>query len=409
MKIAVAPLPIKFLIFSKELISEENVYSYYCHTIPYYYACSILFMRNSNVKVKYVGKSLFKSKSRAAQKDIISISYDYYNHIKHVAGLTRIDKNELASLESSLIQEIKCEKFDKYIAWNKVNFIASVFKKFGDEVVILENGIYRPDYVLVSDDLNIDSSFYSNEGIQITKPSRGNTYRRFRKITIYMYLLIYRVIKLLVKFLPNLSQIHRIHMISGKRFRINKTVKSYNNLNTLPKKFIFVPLQLIEDTQSLLYSNYRCHLEVLNEVVNIRDRIFKEFEVHLEIVVKDHPLEANIKHSATRDYHVSNLDTDFLISMSDLVILVNSSTAVHALEVNKPVITLGDSIYNVEGVIKKVTKLDYKSIFNASNYNDFISQFNSVKYEKFKSGLMSHHYFFNDIEYDERWISVWKE
>lgn len=137
------------------------------------------------------------------------------------------------------------------------------------------------------------------------------------------------------------------------------------NQVSLPENYIFVPFQVHDDTQVLLFSprittmeqllKYVCHaVEQFNQKVTVPP---------LKIVVKEHPSDyGRVDYTELRQqYHECNVVfandylTEDLIKQSKGVITLNSSVGIEALLYHKPVITLGNAFYNIPGLVTKVT------------------------------------------------------
>ena len=139
----------------------------------------------------------------------------------------------------------------------------------------------------------------------------------------------------------------------------NKTIPS--SIERLPERYIFIPFQVVRDSQLLLYSPLvgndmelfieRCHAAV--------QQVARDYK----IVVKLHPADLdNVDYSQLPQrfpdvVFLKDTPSNRLIQASSLVITINSTVGVEALLHDKPVITLGDNFYNVPGVVRHVNAL----------------------------------------------------
>jgi hypothetical protein len=124
---------------------------------------------------------------------------------------------------------------------------------------------------------------------------------------------------------------------------VNKNISKYdqthiNNTKKLPPKFIFVALQVPDDTVSRL--TYRKTSEWVNDVI-----FFGESE-GIPVVVKIHPKDKSNKKwlygiGNTKNVYFSNLSIHELIANSMVVITCNSGVGFEALIHHKDVITCG--------------------------------------------------------------------
>ncbi len=169
---------------------------------------------------------------------------------------------------------------------------------------------------------------------------------------------------------PNKVKASLFSRVSGELSNLRETdLKSPKNLNknissnpaVLPDKTIFIPFQVVKDSQLLLYSPLvgndmalflsECHAAV------------KTVADDYKIVVKLHPADVN-----NVDYSdlvkrfpdvifLKDYPSNQLIQSASLIITINSTVGVEALIHEKPVITLGDNFYNVPEVVHHVNNL----------------------------------------------------
>ena len=123
----------------------------------------------------------------------------------------------------------------------------------------------------------------------------------------------------------------------------------------LPKKFIFVPFQVLFDSQVLLNSP---NIKTMRELYNwIEFSILNCTDDSLHFVVKEHPSDP---HRYTDLYHhnprimFSNKNTQELIEKSDAVVTLNSSVGIESLVMGKRVFVLGSACYAIKGITTPV-------------------------------------------------------
>jgi capsular polysaccharide export protein len=121
----------------------------------------------------------------------------------------------------------------------------------------------------------------------------------------------------------------------------------------LPARYVFVPFQVDVDRQVLLYSPWIAHMRQLYDVLS---EVADALPADMMFVVKEHP-------SSAKDYHFLHArrpdrvlfananDTQQLIENAQAVITLNSTVGIEALLFGKPVITLGQAFYNVDGLV----------------------------------------------------------
>lgn len=121
---------------------------------------------------------------------------------------------------------------------------------------------------------------------------------------------------------------------------------------TLPSKYIFVPFQVYDDTQILIHSPWLPDMESLFEaLLQSVDALPAEYV----FVVKEHPTSRR-SYAALHDRHprirfANANDTQQLIEHAALVITINSTVGIEALLLGRPVLTLGNAFYNIDGLV----------------------------------------------------------
>lgn len=121
----------------------------------------------------------------------------------------------------------------------------------------------------------------------------------------------------------------------------------------LPEHYIFVPFQVDSDTQIVEYSPWIRNMEHLYNVLrSVIDSSEGESPV---FVVKEHPSSKNnyqhlhALHAGIVFHNQAN--TQRLIEGAEGVLTINSSVGFEAILLNKPVITLGEAFYNIQGLV----------------------------------------------------------
>ena len=149
--------------------------------------------------------------------------------------------------------------------------------------------------------------------------------------------------------------------------KVGKKQKRQPEAVQLPSKYIFLPFQVHDDTQVLLYSP---HIRSMEELVRHVVHGVKQYNRHhredVWIVVKEHPSDfGRVDYSQLKKkYQYDNIiflrfyPTSDLIAQAQGVITINSTVGIEALVRHKPVITLGDSCYNIEGLVYHVVTPD---------------------------------------------------
>lgn len=136
--------------------------------------------------------------------------------------------------------------------------------------------------------------------------------------------------------------------------KLNYSAESYN----LPEDYIFVPFQVPSDMQVLDLSPW---IKNMNEFYNVLYQATLCLP-DLKFVIKEHPsFRILIKDKVQKSKNIvfaNGLATKELIERSRAVITINSTVGMEALLLKKKVITLGLSMYNVEGLVQTALSFD---------------------------------------------------
>jgi len=127
----------------------------------------------------------------------------------------------------------------------------------------------------------------------------------------------------------------------------------------LPDHFVFLPLQVHDDSQILLYSpDFPDMPSVVRFCAEGIEDYNRRHAAQLRLVVKEHPsdhgrVDYSDTHRAFPDVVFTKLmSTQELIEKSAAVVTVNSTVGIEAMLHLKPVITLGDAFYAVPGLVQ---------------------------------------------------------
>jgi len=131
---------------------------------------------------------------------------------------------------------------------------------------------------------------------------------------------------------------------------------------TLPEQFVFLPLQVHDDSQILLYSpHFRDMPSVVRFCAQGIETYNRRHGTQLKLVVKEHPSDhGRIDYTTIRQQFPDAVFTKLtptqeLIQKSAAVVTVNSTVGIEAMLQLKPVITLGNAFYAVPGMVRSVT------------------------------------------------------
>lgn len=130
---------------------------------------------------------------------------------------------------------------------------------------------------------------------------------------------------------------------------------------TLPDEYIFLPFQVSRDTQIFYNSpNISNMEELLDYVYEAVQSLNQKNGSNLHVVVKEHPedISRNNYRDLKKKYRdkreiifIKKYDINKLITNSSAVVTINSTVGIESIAKHKPVITLGDAFYNIDGVV----------------------------------------------------------
>ncbi|NRD72375.1 hypothetical protein HQQ94_03775 [Shewanella sp. VB17] len=120
-------------------------------------------------------------------------------------------------------------------------------------------------------------------------------------------------------------------------------------------KILFLPLQVQSDTNIILFSH---NVKTMRELVLT---ILNSIPNDTLLVIRHHPeeVEQQLNLPLANNILYSNDESlNYWISVSDLVVTINSTVGFEALISGRPVLTFGKSIYSGKGLCKEVNELD---------------------------------------------------
>lgn len=154
----------------------------------------------------------------------------------------------------------------------------------------------------------------------------------------------------------------RLHETSELRHRENFLDK--NSLKHIPnERFVYFPLPVQPESQSNAWAPF--HVNTFSIIENIA----KSIPITHLLFVKEHPGQKSKLWRSTEFYDKiialpnvrlinHNVNNFEMISKSELVLLINSSSGLESLFFKKPVIVFGDVFYDVTNMVTKVEKIE---------------------------------------------------
>jgi len=328
---------------------------------------------------------------------------------------------------------------DAFVVWgmrDRERLIQKYALRHNKKIVFLEHGYFRPftltvdpqginyDNVLPREaefynNINIDKELINFLNIPITALEDKKAKQEYKNIVNKHYgSLRYTLEKVSLKIngvKKNWTTIARKAVSYYQRMRKRQKDNVLLRWNEWrAKKFLesggayfFVPFQLKNDTQTLKYSDYikdmKQFVETIGNAVSEYNKLYGSnigiiFKTHPMFRIKEPELEigeiVKICKGLSHAYLVERINTSQLINNSKLVVTINSTVGIEALVRKKPVVTLGKTFYNIEGIT-----------FHASTPNEIVSRLaqamqNEVNWslvEKFLYYIRFH--YFSEIYY----------
>jgi capsular polysaccharide export protein len=123
------------------------------------------------------------------------------------------------------------------------------------------------------------------------------------------------------------------------------------NIESLPSRYIFIPFQVDDDSQILSFSPWIQNMTHLYEVL---DQIIPNMQSDMFFIIKEHPSSSrSYSHLHQRNPRIkfaNSQSTQNLIENAEAVITINSTVGLESMLFGKPVITLGQAFYSMDGL-----------------------------------------------------------
>ncbi|MBU92320.1 MAG: nitrogen fixation protein FixF [Rhodobiaceae bacterium] len=213
-----------------------------------------------------------------------------------------------------------------------------------DELTFLIfNGSISPDNIFDSIKTNhrrvyIENGFFPNT-LQIDRRGVNAANSLPREAEYYLNLPSYGV-----QDLPTKVQVRRLKV-------------SYPTIE-LPNDYIFLPFQIPSDQQIRVHSRWIRTMDDFMDLIILfstkypdKNFVIKEHPSFRQSIIGKKPLRENI-------FFANGNSTEELIKNSRLVITLNSTVGIEALLFSKPVITLADACYNIDGLTRHASSID---------------------------------------------------
>ncbi len=289
---------------------------------------------------------------------------------------------------TNFIEEfLKKKKIDKIFLFGDCRFYQSISIKvaldLNIEVFVFEEGYIRPNYITlerygVNDYSRIsrDAEFYKKVKTTVPQDIKSAKYSQTKMIfSSIFYYISSNLFTLRYRHYEHHRDFSAIReAFFGVRSLLRKLIypfyeKKYLGIieNELSKKYFFVPLQTHTDFQILEHSGYRSLEKFIIEVLES----FAKSGSPTHLVFKHHPVDRGRK-----NYKEFIMNQAMLLGIEDKILVlydthlpsclknaigtitINSTVGLSSLYHNTPTITLGNAIYDIDGLTSKEMKLD---------------------------------------------------
>lgn len=320
---------------------------------------------------------------------IINEDLNALRNLANINGNIESDNllNSMSACYSAIDTYIKNNKSALFWFYNDLrwthSFAINICKKYNCSFFVFERGVFRPHSTTMdSNGVNANSAFRNlsyNEQIVENTSSKGDFFKarterasklKFSKYYISKKIQSYFVDKH-IRIVLNSSV--RKSFTDYLKLAIRQNKKTTEDKLDISEPYVFIPLQLSNDTQTLINSNFPSTQAFIDRVVE--DYLTSTVNSKVKLVFKIHPFD--IASYKFPDFSsVSNLDTNYLIQHCSSCITINSTVGFEAM-FSKAVICLGESFYTEHGGIYKLNSKE--NIFDvdtsriaSNNYQQFV-------------------------------------
>ena len=125
----------------------------------------------------------------------------------------------------------------------------------------------------------------------------------------------------------------------------------------LPKSYILVPFQVVEDSNIYLHSSW---IRNMRQLFSLCQSLSKKLGDQVCFVFKEHPAcdeqYDDLKQLQTEQLiFAENISTPELVNFSNAIITVNSTVGIEGLIARKKVFVLGDALFGIQGITYPVS------------------------------------------------------
>lgn len=302
-----------------------------------------------------------------------ALSFSAFMQVKHGGSDSEwIDR--IHAIAAELDRFTKTFKPDLFILWNNEDHIGQVIchlsKVMGIKTIIMENGYFPKTLQIDPIGVNANSTATTiafadiKSKVDSGKPSQSQSFHAEIYECGNLSPIDYAISFLKRTFTPGYYRRFPEHRGSSwlQKKRIELARKKIRTESPpIPKEYIFIPLQVHDDTQVVLNG---LHFKSVESFLDqARKDIYNALGNDINIVVKEHPEDlCRYDFSAIRSNFPELIwfqkgNTDELIKKSRAVVVLNSSVGLQAIQNKKPTVVYGKCFYAREEVCFPVRDL----------------------------------------------------
>lgn len=337
-------------------------------------------------------KSLEVNKEKILNSENSFFSEKEINEMIKFEKETRENFNEKKWLEVTkkyidFLEELRKKgNLEFAIMWNTSYLFDRILyffcRKHNIKYFVMEQGYFRPftlsfDAKGVNSEASISKNSRDYKDIKIdldkyreylNKPitAKENKIEKHNEI-IYSILRLYEKTKIDLN-KNNIWDITERNLIQffNKKMAVKK-FKKYHSVKKIEGKYIFIPFQVEGDSQIILNSDkIKKMFQLYKVVAETMIKLNEKRKEKIKAVFKFHPMDEyinveeilNLEKKYEETIFFMGGNTQELIKNAEAVITINSTVGVEALMEHKPVVTLGDAFYNIDGITYHCDKLE---------------------------------------------------
>jgi len=279
----------------------------------------------------------------------------------------------ISSFFYDLVEKIKPSAI---IVWNGEDFISkaaiAIAKRESIKCIFGENGYFQNTLQFDFEGINIKSSIANLSFDKIYELSQKKVLPSSKKSVLDFSLQSFHQLNMVNKAYCFLMRKLNVHYYSYFPELIGNThikewflekARVFIKFDTidLPEKFVFIPLQVHDDTQVLCNSRLFNKMEPFVQVCY--ETMRRVYGKDYKLVVKEHPKDlGRISYKKFRKKYndiiwLRKYNLDLLLDKASVVCVLNSSVGLQALQKRKPVILFGEAFYDFKEILFKVDDL----------------------------------------------------